>query len=363
MKVPFLDLRAGYLELASEIDNAIARVLASGYYIFGEEVEDFEHQWADYCETQYAVGVGNGLDALYLALKAMNVSDKDEVIVPSNTYIATWLAVSRCGAKPVPVEPIEATSNIDPKCIEAAITNRTKVIIPVHLYGQPANLNPILELARRYGLFVLEDAAQAHGARYYGKRIGAHGDAVAWSFYPTKNLGAFGDAGAVTSDNKELIQKIRILSNYGSEKKYYNSIKGINSRLDPVQAAVLKVKLRYLDSWNKRRGRIANLYNVGLNCENIIKPAIQSNAESVWHQYVIRHEKRNYIIDLLEKHGIGTSIHYPIPPNQQKAYEKENIKNLPISLNLSSSILSLPISPHIDDDEIQYIIDILNKDV
>ncbi len=246
MQVPFLDLRGAYLELQQEIDEAVARVLDSGWYILGPEVEAFESEFANFCGAKHAVGVADGLDALHLALRAMDVGPGDEVIVPSNTYIATWLAVSQCGAIPVPVEPVEATYNIDPALIEAAITSRTKVVLPVHLYGQPADLDPIISIAKRNGLRVLEDAAQAHGARYKGQRIGAHGDAVAWSFYPGKNLGALGDGGAVTTSDAEVADRIRVLRNYGSSVKYVNEVKGYNSRLDPIQAAVLRVKLTFL---------------------------------------------------------------------------------------------------------------------
>ena len=256
MKVPFLDLKAGYIELQPQINAAIKRVLESGWYILGEEVDAFECEYANYCEANYCVGLANGLDALHLALLALDVGPGDEVIVPSNTFIATWLAVSQCGAKPIPVEPNEATYNISPALIEAAITPRTKVILPVHLYGQPADIGPILAIARKHGLHVLEDGAQAHGARYKGKRIGAHGDVVAWSFYPGKNLGAYGDGGAITTDDPEIADRIRVLRNYGSRVKYVNEMQGYNSRLDPIQAAILRVKLTRLDEWNTRRRSI-----------------------------------------------------------------------------------------------------------
>ena len=255
--IPFLDLKAPYLELKQELDEAIARVISSGWFIGGADVDKFEAEYATYCGTAQCVGVANGLDALHIALRAMDVGPGDEVIVPSNTYIATWLAVSQCGAIPIPVEPLESTYNIDPSRIEAAITPRSKAIIPVHLYGQPADLDPILEIARKHGLKILEDAAQAHGARYKGKRIGGHGDAVAWSFYPGKNLGALGDGGAVTTNNSEIADRIRVLRNYGSRVKYVNEVRGYNSRLDPIQAAVLRVKLKYLDVWNARRSALS----------------------------------------------------------------------------------------------------------
>ncbi|HCS13585.1 MAG TPA: erythromycin biosynthesis sensory transduction protein eryC1, partial [Zetaproteobacteria bacterium] len=251
--IPFLDLKAPYLELKHELDEAVARVVSSGWFIGGPEVELFEADYATYCGATHAVGVANGLDALHLALRAMDVGPGDEVIVPSNTYIATWLAVSQCGATPVPVEPDARTYNIDPALIEAAITPATRVILPVHLYGQPADMDPILAIARKHGLKVLEDGAQAHGALYKGKRLGAYGDAVAWSFYPGKNLGAMGDGGAVTTNDAQLADRIQVLRNYGSRVKYVNEVQGYNSRLDPLQAAILRVKLAHLDEWNARR--------------------------------------------------------------------------------------------------------------
>jgi dTDP-4-amino-4,6-dideoxygalactose transaminase len=283
MSVPFLDLKAGYTELQPEIDAAIKRVLESGWYILGEEVNIFEQEYAAYCEAKHCVGVANGLDALHLALLALGVGAGDEVIVPSNTYIATWLAVSQCGATPVPVEPDAATYNIDPARIEAVITPRTKVILPVHLYGQPADMDPILSIARKHGLKVLEDGAQAHGARYKGKKVGAHGDVVAWSFYPGKNLGAYGDGGAITTDDAEIAERIRVLRNYGSSVKYVNEVKGFNSRLDPLQAAALRVKLKKLDEWNKRRTVVAQRYQTELADAGLSLPFVPVWAEPAWH--------------------------------------------------------------------------------
>jgi dTDP-4-amino-4,6-dideoxygalactose transaminase len=349
MKVPFLDLRAAYMELKPEIDAAVARVLDSGHYILGPEVEAFEAEWATYCEAQYAVGVANGLDALHLALRAMGVGPGDEVIVPSNTYIATWLAVSQCGATPVPVEPVEATYNIDPALIEAAITPRTKVILPVHLYGQPADLDPILSIARKHGLRVLEDAAQAHGARYKGRRIGAHGDAVAWSFYPGKNLGALGDGGAVTTNDPDIAERLTLLRNYGSKVKYVNEVKGYNSRLDPIQAAVLRVKVHRLDEWNDRRKLIANHYLQELKNSELKLPFVPDWVEPVWHLFVVFHKEREAIQNELGRAGISTLIHYPIPPHKQDAYKREVLskETYPLALNLASEVLSLPIGPHL----------------
>ena len=346
--IPFLDLRAGYLELKCETDAAIARVLGNGSYILGEEVEAFETEWSAYCEAKYAVGLANGLDALHLALLALDVGSGDEVIVPSNTYIATWLAVSQCGARPVPVEPDEYTYNIDPARIEAAITRRTKVILPVHLYGQPADLDPILTIAAKHGLRVLEDAAQAQGARYKSKRIGAHGDVVAWSFYPGKNLGAFGDGGAITTNNTEIADRIRVLRNYGSRVKYVNEVIGYNSRLDPIQAAVLRVKLRVLDLWNRRRNVIATKY-LNVIDPNFTLPHVPNYVDPVWHLFVIRHLKRDGLQQQLTKAGIGSMIHYPIPPHLQTAYTGLGFKlgDFPIAEAMANQVLSLPIGPQL----------------
>lgn len=352
MTVPFLDLRAAYLELKSEIDDAVARVLNSGWYILGEEVEVFEAQWAAYCEAKHAVGVANGLDALHLALRALSVGPGDEVIVPSNTYIATWLAVSQCGATPVPVEPDARTYNIDPARIEQAITPATRVIMPVHLYGQPADLDPILAIARKHGLRVLEDAAQAHGARYKGQRIGTHGDVVAWSFYPGKNLGALGDGGAITTNDPEIADRIRVLRNYGSRVKYQNEVQGYNSRLDPIQAAVLRVKLRVLDEWNGRRREIGRRYLEKLADSELILPHVPDWADPVWHLFVVRHPNRDQLQQRLTQAGIQTMIHYPIPPHKQQAYANEGFGEIqfPLASQLADELISLPIGPHVRDE-------------
>lgn len=349
MTVPFLDLKAAYIELKNEIDETAARVLRSGWYILGPEVEAFEAEYAAYCVAGHCIGVANGLDALILALRAVGVGPGDEVVVPSNTYIATWLAVSECGATPVPVEPDEATYNIDPARIEASITPRTKVILPVHLYGQPADLDPILAIARRHGLKVVEDAAQAHGARYKGRRIGGHGDAVAWSFYPGKNLGAMGDGGAVTTNDAVIADKIRVLRNYGSRVKYVNEVRGLNSRLDPIQAAILRVKLARLDEWNERRRAIARLYDGALASSGLALPRVPEWAEPVWHLYVVRSPKRDGLQDRLASAGVDTLIHYPIPPHMQKAYANLGLTPdaLPLAARLAAEVLSLPMGPHL----------------
>lgn len=360
--IPFLDLGAAYRELKTEIDTAIHRVLDSGWYVLGPEVEAFEAEWAAYCSAGHAVGVANGLDALILALRALDVGPGDEVIVPSNTYIATWLAVTAVGARPVPVEPDPATHNIDPARIAAAITPATKVLLPVHLYGQPADLDPILSLARAHGLRVVEDAAQAHGARYKGRRIGAHGDVVCWSFYPGKNLGALGDGGAVTTDNTEIADRIRVLRNYGSRVKYVNEMQGMNSRLDPIQAAVLRVKLRHLDNWTARRRAIATTYIRGLGNSGLGLPGILAGTEPVWHLFVVRSNRRDRLQEALELAGIGTLVHYPIPPHMQEAYGDLNFgpSDFPIARQLAGEALSLPMGPHLDMEECEKVIAVTN---
>ncbi len=360
--IPFLDLLAPREELRAEIDAAVARVLDSGWYILGKEVEDFEAEYAAFCDAEHAVGLANGLDALHLALRAMDVGPGDEVIVPSNTYIATWLAVSQCGATPVPVEPVEGTYNLDPARIEAAITSRTKVILPVHLYGQPADMDPILDIARRHGLRVLEDGAQAHGARYKGRRIGAHSDVVAWSFYPGKNLGALGDGGAITTNDAALAERIRVLRNYGSRTKYVNEIKGYNSRLDPLQAAVLRVKLAHLDAWNERRRAIAHRYLDALPASGLVLPEVPNWADPVWHLFVVRTAERDALQARLSAAGIGSLIHYPIPPHRQHAYADGGFSpgDFPLVSRMAEEVLSLPIGPHLGATDVDRIIDVLS---
>ncbi len=356
--IPFLDLKAPYLELKQQLDEAIARVVSSGWFIGSSEVEQFEADYASYCGCAHTVGVANGLDALHLALRAMAVGPGDEVIVPSNTYIATWLAVSQCGATPVPVEPDASSFNIDPKLIEAAITARTKVILPVHLYGQPADMDPILAIARNYGLRVLEDGAQAHGARYKGQRLGGHGDAVAWSFYPGKNLGAMGDGGAVTTNDAQLADRIRVLRNYGSRVKYVNEVQGYNSRLDPLQAAILRVKLAHLDAWNARRSTIAQRYQQGLaNC-GLALPQVPDWAEPAWHLYAVQHPQRDALQTSLTANGVATLIHYPIPPHLQQAYSTTawNKAGFPLAERMANEALSLPMGPHLLNDQVEEVI-------
>lgn len=362
VQVPFLDVRAAYDELRGDIDQALSRVLDAGVYILGEEVDAFEREFAAYCTTAHCVGVANGLDALTLALRSLAVGPGDEVIVPSNTYIATWLAVSAVGATPIPVEP-DARHLLDPARVEAAISARTRAILPVHLYGQPADLGPLLALARHHGLRVLEDAAQAHGARYHGRRIGGHGDVVAWSFYPGKNLGAIGDAGAVTTNDPEIADRIRLLRNYGSRQKYVNEIIGTNSRLDPLQAAILRVKLGHLDAWNARRRHIAGYYLASLGDLDLGLPTVAPEVEPAWHLFVIRSARRDALQRELTERGIGTLAHYPIPPHLQIAYAPLGLARgaFPVAEQLANEVLSLPIGPHLTPAQTSAVVEALRQ--
>jgi dTDP-4-amino-4,6-dideoxygalactose transaminase len=351
MKVPFLELKPGYDELRSEFDAAYHRVMDSGWYLLGKELEQFETEFAAYCQADFCVGLGNGLEALHLILKAYDIGIGDEVIVPSNTYIATWLAVSYAGATPVPVEPDPETFNIAPERIEAAITSKTKAVMPVHLYGQPADMDPILSIARKHGLKVIEDNAQAQGARYRGRRTGSLGDAAATSFYPVKNLGAFGDAGALTTNDAELADRVRMLRNYGSRVKYHNDCQGYNSRMDELQAAFLRVKLKRLDEWNARRLSVAARYLSGL--EDIVGlklPFVLEGVDPVWHIFALRHPRRDELQASLAKIGIGTLIHYPIPPHLSGAYAKAGWKpgDFPVAEEIAKAELSLSIGPHLE---------------
>lgn len=357
--IPFLNLKSIQLAHADALRAAFDRVLASGWYVLGQEVSAFELAFAEYCGAAECVGVASGLDALVLALRVLGVGPGDEVIVPSNTYIATWLAVSHVGATPVPVEPIKATANLDPSRLAAATTPRTKVILPVHLYGQPADLNPILEFASSRGLKVLEDAAQAHGARYHGRRLGAHGDAVAWSFYPGKNLGALGDAGAVTTNDPGLAERLRVLRNYGSRRKYHNEVIGFNSRLDELQAALLLAKLPALDDENAQRDRIARAYLEGLpGLPRLTLPTIAAGCTSAWHLFVVRHPQRDALAEALAARGVGTVIHYPVPPHLQPAYASLRMGrgSLPISEEIHEQVLSLPMGPTMSADDASSVI-------
>ncbi len=349
----FLDMKAPYLELKDELDAAYERFMNSGWYVLGPEVENFEKAWANYCGTKHCVGVSNGLDALCLGLEAGGVKPGDEVIVPSNTYIATWLAISQVGAVPVPVEPDWKTYNLDPQRIEAAITSKTTAIAVVHLYGMPADMDPIMEVAERHGLFVLEDNAQSQGALYKGRRTGHLGHAAAFSFYPAKNIGAFGEAGGVTTDDSRMADHIRVLRNYGSRIKYHNEVKGYNRRIDALQAAFLAAKTPHLDDWNARRRKVAAIYMEELSgIANVILPPFDLNA-SVWHQFVVRIRDRDAVQLKLKERGIPTMIHYPIPPHLSEAYADMGFKrgDFPIAEEMAATFLSLPIGPHTSLDD------------
>ncbi len=349
-KVLFLDLKSPYQELQTELDAAYRRVMESGWYILGEEVDSFEKDFSAFCQTKHCMGVANGLDALHLILRAYGIGEGDEVIVPSNTYIATWLAVSYVGARPIPIEPDPATFNIDSARIESAITPRTRAILVVHLYGQTVDMDAVLAIARRHNLKVIEDSAQAHGAAYKQKQAGALGDAAGWSFYPGKNLGAFGDAGAVTTNDDELAERIRALRNYGSKVKYFNEVKGYNSRLDPLQAAFLRVKLKHLNGWNSRRKEIALQYLSSLSdLPELTLPHVPEWADPAWHVFVIRHAQRDALQKYLGENGIGTLIHYPIPPHLSEAYQDAGYGrgDFPLAENIAQTVLSIPIGPHL----------------
>lgn len=363
MHVPFLDLKAVYAELKTELDEAVHRVIASGWYILGEEVSAFEREFAAYVEAKHCIGVSNGLDALHLVLRAWGVGSGDEVIVPSNTYIATWLAVTCTGATPVPVDPDERTGNMDATRLSAAMTSRTKAILPVHLYGQPADMDAIMAVARQHGVKVLEDCAQAQGARVRGRRTGALGDAAAWSFYPGKNLGAFGDAGAVTTSDEALAQRIHDLANYGSHVKYHHIEKGFNCRLDEIQAAVLRVKMRVLDDWNARRAAVARHYSASIDRGGVVLPHVPEWCDPVWHLYVIRTSARDALQRALSEAGVGSMVHYPIPPFEQPAYPEFHGRSQewPIATRLAGEVLSLPMGPHLTAEEAAYVVRVVNE--
>lgn len=358
MTVPFLDLKKINLAHAMVLHAAFERVLQSGWFVLGKEVKDFETAFAAYTGAQHAVGVSNGLDALHLILKAYGIGAGDEVIVPSNTYIATWLAVTMAGARPVPVEPRLDTYNLNPLLVEAAITPRTRAILVVHLYGQPAEMAPLQRLADHYGLKLIEDAAQAHGARYRGRLTGTLGHAAGFSFYPGKNLGALGDAGAVTTDDLELAERIRTLLNYGSRVKYHNEIQGVNCRLDELQAALLAAKLVALDAENDRRRQIAARYLYELAGLPLHLPVCLDDAEPAWHLFVVRSQQRARLQDALAARGIATMIHYPIPPHLQPAYADLGYVrgSFPIAETIHDEVLSLPISPVLSDEEVGAVI-------
>jgi dTDP-4-amino-4,6-dideoxygalactose transaminase len=361
--VPFLDLGATWHELRAELDDALHRVMDSGWYVTGRELEAFESEFATFCGTKHCIGVADGLDALHLVLRAWGIGPGDEVLVPANTFIATWLAVTHAGATPVPVEPDPLTHVIDTARLEAAITRRTKAIVPVHLYGQTADMVTVNAIAKRHGLKVLEDAAQAHGALENGKPAGGLGDAAAFSFYPGKNLGAYGDGGAVTTDDDELAFEVKRLRGYGSVVKYQHERVGYNSRLDELQAALLRVRLRHLPDWNARRDTIARTYLAKLaGLGGLTLPTVRLGAVPVWHLFVVRAGKRDNLQQHLQHAGIGTLIHYPVPPHRSGAYQSSHGHlALPVAEQLASEVLSLPIGPHLAADAVAAVVEAVRR--
>lgn len=358
-RVAFLDLDAAAAELSEELEAAAARVIASGRYVLGPEVERFEESFAAYVGTAHCVGVGSGLDALHLALVAMGVGEGHDVLVPATTYIATWIAVSRTGARPVPVEPDPLTGSMDHRLLEAALTPRTRAVLPVHMHGCPVDMDAIGRFASRHGLLVLEDAAQAHGARWRGRRAGSLGHAGAWSFYPGKNLGALGDGGAVTTDDPALARRLRTLRNYGSSARYVHDERGSNSRLDEIQAALLSVKLPLLDAWNARRARVAAAYLDGLADAAVSTPVVPPGAEHAWHVFAVRSPRRDALAERLAARGIETIAHYPVPPHLQRAYGDMGLRegSLPRAEAAARETLSLPMGPHLRPGEVERVVE------
>ena len=363
--IPFLDLKEINQQYQEELQKACQKVIASGWYIYGYECQKFEKEFAQYCGTKYCIGVANGLDALSLILRAYKelgvFQNKDEVIVPANTYIASILAISQNNLSPILGEPSLEDYNIDPKRIEEKITSKTKAIMAVHLYGQTAQMDKINIIAKKHNLKVIEDSAQACGAYFGNKRVGNLGDASGFSFYPGKNLGALGDAGAVTTNDKELARCIRALGNYGSHKKYKNLYCGVNSRLDEIQAAMLRVKLRYLDKEISHRRKIANFYLENIKNDKIILPKVRKKNNNSWHLFVIRTQKRDQLQAYLQKQAVQSLIHYPIPPHKQKAYKKWSNLSLPITEQIHNEVLSLPISPVQSLETTQKIVEVINE--
>ena len=362
-KISFLDLEKINFNYYNEIDDALTNVIKSGWYILGNDVKSFEEEFADYCGAKFCIGVGNGLEALHLILRSMKIGHGHEVIVPANTYIATWLAITYAGAKPVPVEPDEKTFNIDPEKIEAVITDKTRAIMPVHLYGQPVDMDQITKIALKFNLKIIEDAAQAQGAKYKGRRTGSLGHAAGFSFYPGKNLGALGDAGAVVTDDEEIAHNVRVLRNYGSQKKYHNKIAGFNSRLDEIQAGILRKKLKGLDKDNEIRRQLARQYCKELKNSKLILPFVPHWCEPVWHIFAVRCKQRFELQEYLHKSGIGTLIHYPIPPHLSGAYAQEAWKtgDFPITEEIANTVLSLPMGSHLNDNQIKTIAKLVNE--
>lgn len=364
MKVPFLELKPSYDALRKDMDAAYHRVMESGWYLFGGEMEAFEKAYADSIGVRHCLAVANGLEAMHLALLAAGIGPGDEVIVPSNTYIATWLAVSQVGARLVPCEPDRATMNLDSSRVEAHLTSRTRCILPVHLYGQTADVVALRRLADARNILVLEDAAQSHGATCHGRQSGALGHIAGVSFYPSKNLGAFGDAGAVTTSDDTLAEKIRALRNYGSKVRYHHEVRGINSRLSELQCAFLRVKLPHLAAWNERRKCLAELYRQGLaDVGDLVLPSIGAGMEPVWHLFVVRTAHRDALRHFLAGHEIATQVHYPIPPHLSGAYREAGWKqgDFPIAEQMANEVLSLPIGPHLSEAQVSYTIDTIRR--
>lgn len=365
LKIPFLSLQDINNSFGNNLIECVINTIKSGWYIRGENCEKFEQEYSQYCGTKYCIGVANGLDALILIFRAYKelgiLKDGDEVIVPANTYIASILSISANNLVPVLVEPSILTYNIDPEKIEEKITSKTKAILVVHLYGQVVVMNSINQIASKFKLKVIEDSAQAHGAIYKEKRVGNLGDASGFSFYPGKNLGCLGDGGAVTTNDKDLATVVRAIANYGSQKKYVNNFKGINSRLDEIQAAILSVKLLELDSDNKRRSEIAQIYLKTISNASILLPFVNNYNEHVWHLFVIRCQERDLLQKYLAEKGIQTLIHYPLPPHKQEAYKEWNDLSFPIAEQIHREVLSLPMSPTLKDDEVKYIVSFLNS--
>jgi dTDP-4-amino-4,6-dideoxygalactose transaminase len=358
-RVDFLNLKRINAACADELRAAFDAVLESGWYVLGEQLRAFEEEFAAWCGVRHCVGVANGLDALVLMLQALGVGEGDEVIVPANTYIATWLAASAVGARPVPVEPEARTFNIDPQRVEDAITPRTRAVLAVHLYGQAANMQALQEICERRGIVLLEDAAQAHGARHHGRLAGTLGRAAGFSFYPGKNLGALGDGGAVTTADDSIAEKVRVLRNYGSRVKYHNEVRGVNSRLDELQAALLRVRLRRLQGENEKRQAIAARYGRELaGMPGLALPEVAAGNESVWHLYVVRSAQRDLLQRLLGEAGIGTLIHYPVAPHRQPAYADLGLGEgaLPLSEQMHREVLSLPMDPYMTMEEVEAVI-------
>jgi len=359
MKINLVDLKRNYLSIKPEIDKAIQGVIENSAFILGEEVENFEKEFAKFCQVKYAVGLDSGLSALELGMRALGIGPGDEVITPANSFIASSSAISFCGAKPVLVDCDPLSYNIDPNLIEKAITRRTKAIMPVHLYGQPAEMEAILKIARKHKLLVVEDACQAHGAKYKGKRVGSFGDIAAFSFYPGKNLGAYGDGGMLVTNQKRLADKVRMMRNYGQKEKYNHVFLAWNRRLDSLQAAILRVKLRYLNKWNRKRQQHARLYTRLLRkLDGVICPKQSKEASHVYHLYVVQVSKRDELQKYLAEKGIATGIHYPIPIHLQPAYKNLGYRkgSFPVTESLAGRIISLPIFPELKSEEIRFIV-------